>query len=143
MTNRKTVEAAKKLFTNNQKIGKTFEQEWMEHLYSLGMWVHFMHPSPDGSQPFDVIALNNTYGDPIVYAYDCKTLSGKRFPLSRVEDNQAMAYKSLNEHGVHNTYFVIKTETAIHLIPSQEVLCYKEAGEKSIPLEDRYVYMYL
>lgn len=126
---------------NNQKIGKTFEQEWLEHLYSRGMWAHFMHPAPDGSQPFDVIALDNTYGEPIVYAYDCKTLKGNRFPLSRVEDNQAMAFKSLNEHGVHNTYFVIKTEAAIHLIPSQEVLCYKEAGEKSILLEDKYVYM--
>lgn len=126
---------------NNQKVGKTFEQEWLDHLYSLGMWAHFMHPAPDGSQPFDIIAINDYYGEATVYAYDCKTLSGKRFPLNREEDNQEMAFKALNEHGVHNTYFVVKTKEAIHLIPSQEVTAYKEAGEKSIPLEDRYVYM--
>lgn len=128
---------------NNQQIGKSFEQEWIEHLRSLGMWVHFMQPAPDGSQPFDVLSIDNTYGESIVFAWDCKTLSGKRFPLSRIEDNQEMAFKSLNAHGVHNTYFVIKTSTAIHLIPSQEVIAYKEAGEKSIPLEDKYVYKYL
>lgn len=128
---------------NNQQIGKTFEQEWLEHLYSRGMWVHFMHPAPDGSQPFDILAIDDYYGVATVYAYDCKTLSGKRFPLSREEDNQEMAFKALNEHGVHYTYFVVKTKEAIYLIPSQEVTAYKEAGEKSIPLEDKYVYMHI
>jgi Holliday junction resolvase len=126
---------------NNKKIGTAFEQEWIDHLKSLGMWAHFMNPAADGSQPFDVLAIDNKYGEPLVYAYDCKTLKGNRFPLSRVEDNQVMAFKSLSEHGVHNTYFVVKTDAAIHLIPSQEVLCYKEAGEKSILLGDTYVYM--
>ena len=128
---------------NNQKIGKTFEQEWLEHLYSLGMWAHFMHPGPDGSQPFDILALDNRYGEPTVYAYDCKTLKGNRFPLSRAEDNQLLAFKSLNSKGVHNTYFVIKTPAAIHLIPSQEVESYIESGEKSIPLEDKYVHIHI
>lgn len=127
---------------NNQEIGKTFEQEWIDHLYSKGMWVHFMQPAPDGSQPFDVLAVDDYYGEATVYAYDCKTLSGKRFPISRAEDNQIMAFKQLNAHGVHNTYFVIKTSKAIHLIPSQTVNAYIEAGEKSIPLEDKYVYLY-
>lgn len=128
---------------NNQQIGKTFEQEWLDHLYSLGMWAHFMHPAPDGSQPFDIIAVSDKYGDAIVSAYDCKTLEGNRFPLSRAEDNQILAFKSLNAHGVHNTYFVIKTTSTIHLIPSQEVEAYLEAGKKSIPLEDKYVYMHI
>lgn len=129
--------------TNNQKIGKAFEQEWLDYLYSKGMWAHFLQPAPDGSQPFDILAIDNAYGEAIVYAYDCKTLKGNRFSLSREEDNQEMAFKSLNEHGVHNTYFVIKTDKAIHLIPSQEVTARKEAGDKSILLEDNYVYMYL
>lgn len=128
---------------NNQKIGKTFEQEWMEHLASLGMWVHFMNPAPDGSQPFDVLSIDNTYGDTCVHAWDCKTLSGKRFPLSRIEDNQEMAFESLNRRGVHNTYFVIKSDNTIYLIPSQEAIERKHAGEKSIPLEDKYVYQHI
>lgn len=128
---------------NNQKIGKTFEQEWLEHLCSLGMWAHFMHPAPDGSQPFDIIAIDNSYGHPIVYAYDCKTLKGNRFPLNRVEDNQALSFMCLNAHGVHNTYFVIKAEETIYLLRSQEVIDRKNSGEKSILLEDKYVYMYI
>ena len=127
---------------NNQKNGKTFEQEWLDHLRSLGKWAHFMHPAPDGSQPFDVLAIDDTYGHPIVSAFDCKTLSGKRFPLNRVEDNQEMAFKCLNAHGVHNTYFVIKASDEIYLFPSQYVLDKKEAGEKSIALEDRYAYIH-
>lgn len=127
---------------NNQKIGKAFEHEWMEHLASLGMWVHFMQPAPDGSQPFDVLAIDDRYGFPIVYAYDCKTLNGTRFPLSRVEDNQQLAFESLNRRGVDKTYFVIKTKTAIYRIPSQEVIFRKNAGEKSIPLGDSYAYLY-
>lgn len=126
---------------NNQKIGKTFEQEWIEHLYSLGIWAHFMHPAPDGSQPFDIIAINNAYGVPIVCAYDCKTVKGNRFSLNRVEDNQALAFMRLNAHGVHNTYFVIRTDDKIYLLQSQEVIDRKSTGEKSILLEDKYVYM--
>lgn len=127
---------------NNQKIGKEFEQEWIDHIRSLGMWVHFMQPAPDGSQPFDVIAIDDRYGYPVVSAYDCKTLSGKRFPLDRVEDNQRLAFEALNRKGVHNTYFVIKTKTAIYLIPSQEAIVRKDMGEKSIALEDQYAYLY-
>lgn len=128
---------------NNQEIGKTFEEEWLDHLASKGMWAHFMHPAPDGSQPFDIMAIDDSYGEAIVYAYDCKTLTGSRFPIKRAEDNQILAFQALNRKKVYNTYFVVKTKTSIHLIPSQEVEHYLDSGEKSIPLEDRYVYMYL
>ena len=127
----------------NQKIGKEFEQEWMDHLASRGMWVHFMQPAPDGSQPFDVIAIDDRYGVTTVYAYDCKTLSGNRFPLSRVEDNQRLAFESLNRKGVDKTFFVIKNKTAIYCLPSQEVIFRKDSGEKSILLGDYHAYMYL
>lgn len=128
---------------NNQKIGKTFEQEWLEHLHSKGMWAHFLNPAPDGSQPFDIIATDDTYGHPVVSAYDCKTCHSKRFPLNRVEDNQELAFECLNSHGVHNTYFVIKCHDTIYLLPSQEVIDLKHNGDKSILLEDKYVYMYI
>ena len=128
---------------NNQKIGKAFEQEWIDHLQSLGMWAHFMNPAADGSQPFDVLAIDDSYGYPVVYAFDCKTLSGKRFPLDRVEDNQRLAFEALNRKGVSNTFFVIKTKTAIYRITSQEAITRKDLGEKSIALGDQYVYLYL
>ncbi len=128
---------------NNKKLGNSFEQEWMNHLASLGMWVHFMQPAPDGSQPFDVISIDNAYGDTHVCAWDCKTLSGKRFPLSRIEDNQEMAFEALNKRGVYDTCFVIKSGDTVYIIPSRDAIERKHAGEKSILLEDRYVYMHL
>ena len=120
----------------NQKRGKSFEEEWMEYLFSIGYWVHYNHPAPDGSQPFDIIAIYNG----IVSAFDCKTLSGKRFPLNRIESNQETAFSLINAHGVHNTYFVIKTENDIvHLLPSQVVIALKQQGIKSIDItEKRY-----
>lgn len=127
---------------NNKKIGTEFEQEWIDHLQSLGMWAHFMQPAADGSQPFDVMAIDDKYGYPIVFAYDCKTLSGKRFPLDRVEDNQRLAFEALNRKGVGNTFFVVKTKTAIYTIPSQEAIARKDLGEKSIALGDQYAYIY-
>lgn len=115
--------------TTNQKKGKTFEQEWIDYLYSHGMWVHYIQPAPDGSQPFDVIAVK----DGVVYAFDCKTLKGKRFPLNRIEDNQQAAFESLNKQWVFDTYFVIKTDDNFaHVVPSQEAIHLKMAGVKSI-----------
>ena len=45
-----------KNFKNNQQKGKDLEKRFMEYLSRQGYWVHFMHPAPDGSQPFDIIA---------------------------------------------------------------------------------------
>lgn len=125
----------------NQKKGKTFEQEWVEYLYSHGMWVHYIQPSPDGSQPFDVIAVK----DGVVYAFDCKTLKGKRFPLNRIEDNQQAAFESLNKQWVFNTYFAIKTDDNVaHVVPSQRAIHSKTAGVKSIDVtEECYASIYI
>lgn len=125
----------------NQKKGKTFEQEWVDYLYSQGMWVHYIQPAPDGSQPFDVIAAK----DDVMYAFDCKTLSGKRFPLNRIEDNQHTAFELLNQKRNHNTYFVVKTEDNIaHIIPSQEAIRLKMEGVKSIDVtEGCYASIYI
>ena len=128
-----------KNFKNNQERGKDLEQRFMKYLRSLGYWVHFMHPAPDGSQPFDIIACKgcvNT-GQAVLHAFDCKTLKGKRFPLDRVEDNQRMAFQLLNSKGIHNTYFIIESEeNLVHIVPSQSVEQAIQEGRKSISLEE-------
>lgn len=113
---------------NNQKRGKTFEQEWVEYLRSLGYWTHFMQPSPDGSQPFDVLAI---YGNKVL-AFDCKTLDGKRFPLSRIEDNQRLAFEALNNVGVTHTYFVVKIDDTAYIVPSQDAIAALDNGVRGI-----------
>lgn len=127
-----------KTFKNNQQRGKDLEKRFMEYLSRQGYWVHFMHPAPDGSQPFDIIACKGAGNQGLVnvIAFDCKTLGGDRFPLDRVEDNQRTAFKLLNRKGIHNTYFVIEQhENVVRIVPSQDIEKAIKMGKKSIMME--------
>lgn len=122
-----------KTFKNNQHRGKDLEKRFMEFLSRNGFWVHFMHPAPDGSQPFDIIACK----DGIVYAFDCKTLDGKeRFPVDRAEDNQRMAFNLMNRKRNYLTYFVIEVERNIVVfVHSKQIDMAMADGLKSIELK--------
>lgn len=74
---------------NNKKLGSAFEKEVCELLAAKGYWVHFIVPDVRGAQPFDIIAVKN--GE--AYAIDCKTCAAKSFNISRLEDNQVMAFE--------------------------------------------------
>lgn len=74
---------------NNKKRGTEFEQEFCQLLADNGFWVHFMVPNAAGGQPFDVIAVKNG----IAYAVDCKTCKANVFSMSRLEDNQILAFE--------------------------------------------------
>lgn len=74
--------------------GRQFEDYIVKLLGEHGYWVHRLSPDETGQQPFDIIALKGN----VVYAYDAKVLSnGKRFPLSRVEDNQITAFDAFEK----------------------------------------------
>ena len=75
---------------NNKEIGTAFEDRVCEMLSNHGYWAHFITPDERGAQPFDVIAVK----DGIAYAIECKTLSRsqKWFPISRLEENQILAF---------------------------------------------------
>lgn len=74
---------------NNKRLGAAFEREFCKILAERGFWVHFLSPGPTGGQPFDVIAVKNG----IAYAFDCKTSAAERFPVSRLEENQVLAFE--------------------------------------------------
>ena len=74
---------------NNKKIGTDFEREFCQLLSDRGYWVHFLNPDKTGSQPFDVIAVKNV----TAYAFDCKTCIADTFNISRLEDNQILAFE--------------------------------------------------
>ena len=79
--------------------GRQFEDYLVNVLYTHGFWAHRIAPDEAGQQPFDIIALK---GD-MTCAYDAKVLSvGKRFPLSRIEENQLNAF-SIFKHRVWYT----------------------------------------
>lgn len=125
------LQIGRKQAKNNQQKGREFENKFMKWLASKGYWVHFMNPAPDGSQPFDIIAIKKG----TVCAFDCKTLEKGRFPLSRIEDNQMLAFEALNRQEVHNTYFVIDCGSHCRLIPSQTAIERKRKGVKSIDID--------
>ena len=74
---------------NNKRLGSDFEREYCRLLAQKGYWVHFMAPDSRGAQPFDVIAVK----DGKALAVDCKTCVANTFNISRLEDNQIMAFE--------------------------------------------------
>lgn len=74
---------------NNKQIGTQFERSVCNLLADEGYWVHFIVPDARGAQPFDIIAVR----DGFAIAIDCKTCVADVFNISRLEDNQIMAFE--------------------------------------------------
>lgn len=65
-------------------------------------------------QPFDVLAARNGKSYPI----DCKVCEHDKFPLSRIEENQAGAMTLWEETGNGDGWFALKLSNgAIFMIP--------------------------
>ena len=79
---------------SNKKKGTRFEDHLVELLRGLGFWARPMYPAPDGSQPFDVMAVSPK-GE--LFVFENKTNSGKNFSISRLEDNQLINLEYMNE----------------------------------------------
>jgi len=112
---------------SNKRIGTDFENEMCELLTSKGYWVHFIVPDNRGAQPFDIIAVKN--GKAI--AMDCKTCVSKSFNISRLEDNQIMAFEKWLRCGNEMPLIAVKHEEKIYLISYDKL---KE--KKSIRLDN-------
>ena len=97
---------------NNKQIGAKFEQEFVEILANEGFWAHFLAPSPTGAQPFDVIAMRHGYA----YCFDCKTSVKPIFPLSRLEDNQILAFDKWLQCGGQNPMVAVKYDNKVYLV---------------------------
>lgn len=97
---------------NNKKIGNEFEKEFCDLLAEAGFWVHFINPDRTGSQPFDIIAVS----DNKAIAIDCKTCVAKTFNISRLEDNQIMAFEKWLRCGNNLAVIAVKHNTNVYLI---------------------------
>jgi Holliday junction resolvase len=98
---------------NNKKLGTEFEREVVTLLSQKGYWVHFITPDARGSQPFDIIASKDN--EPIVA--DCKTSVSNRFAISRLEENQIMAFDRWYSCGNKKMYVFIKYNEKIYQVP--------------------------
>ena len=74
---------------NNKNLGTAFERRIVQKLTEAGCWVHFIAPDSRGAQPFDIIAAK----DGICIVGDCKTCKDHIFRISRLEENQKMAFE--------------------------------------------------
>lgn len=95
---------------NNKKLGSKFEKEICQRLAAKGYWVHFIVPDIRGAQPFDIIAVK----DGKAFAIDCKTCVADIFSISRLEDNQVMAFEKWIRCG--NTCPLIIVEHKEHIL---------------------------
>jgi len=74
-------------------------------------------PGPDGSQPFDIIAVKAGQA----FAIDCKTCVDDTFPITRLEDNQIMAFEKWLRCGNSMPLVYVKHKGRIHTIPYDEL----------------------
>lgn len=74
---------------NNKRLGTAFEKLVVRRLSEAGYWVHFIAPDNSGAQPFDIIAAKNS----VAVVGDCKTCKDHIFRISRLEENQKMAFE--------------------------------------------------
>lgn len=98
---------------NNKILGTAFEREMCNLLASEGYWVHFIVPDARGAQPFDIIAVKA--GQAI--AIDCKTCVANTFGISRLEENQIMAFEKWISCGNEMPLVAVKHNEHIYLIP--------------------------
>lgn len=73
--------------------GQEFEQWACQWFRNRGYWALNIPKNKFGAQPFDVLAIRGSD----IWAVDCKVCSKSRFPLSRVEDNQWLAFDLMQE----------------------------------------------
>ncbi len=97
---------------NNKRLGTEFEVEFCKLLAGRGYWVHFIAPSPNGGQPFDVIAAK----DGKAHAYDCKTSVAVKFPFTRLEENQKLAFERWKKCGNSEPQIAVKYGNSVYLI---------------------------
>lgn len=127
---------------SNKYKGTKFENELCEKLYAFGgFWARPMFPAPDGSQPFDVMIINQRGN---VFAIECKDCENDVFDLKRIEHNQEVALtRLLFNYNMHNrVFFAFNTSEDIFFVPAQIILDYKinsmfgKKNKKQLNLQD-------
>lgn len=112
---------------NNKRLGTAFEREAVKRLSEQGYWVHFITPDNSGKQPFDIIASK----DNMPFVADCKTSATKNFNITRLEDNQIMAFDLWLSRGNTSAFILIKYNESVYKIPYRML-----KGLKKINLEE-------
>lgn len=102
-------------------VGKQFEEDLCEFFAKIDFYAIYNNRNNSGAQPFDILVIERNQA----YAYECKNLENKNglFPISRVEENQLLAYKRFKECGNNNMYLAILWNDNVYFI-NFDLLCY-------------------
>lgn len=119
---------------SNKKLGTKFERDYLKRLADNEWWAHFLNPDASGAQPFDILALRGSE----TMAIDCKTCASNRFPLSRIEDNQFWAFRSIIWKCDAYCGIAVLHNNEIYLIPFEHILSAQRRNESSIELKEEY-----
>lgn len=107
---------------NNKRLGSAFERTVCETLALKGYWVHFIVPDARGAQPFDIIAVK----DGRALAIDCKTCVADVFNISRLEDNQIMAFEKWIRCGNTMPIIIVEHKDNVYAIPYDKLKEYEK-----------------
>jgi Holliday junction resolvase len=102
---------------NNKQIGTEFEKAIVDLLSKQGYWVHFIVPDARGAQPFDIIAVK----DGMAVAMDCKTCKDRYFRMSRLEENQIMAFEKWMRCGNTHPFLAVEHGDIIRFVDYVEL----------------------
>lgn len=108
--------------------GEKFERVFCELLKEDGYWALRIPKNNTGAQPFDILAIS---GDSML-AVDCKVCKSNRFPLSRIEDNQWLAFKMLAERTNARIGIAVYHNGQVFMIPYGMLLRAAERNCSSI-----------
>lgn len=97
---------------NNKQLGTAFERMIVRKLAEEGYWVHFISPDVRGAQPFDIIAAKNGK----VLVGDCKTCKDHIFRISRLEENQKLAFEKWVACGNPDPVIFVEYKNSIKIL---------------------------
>lgn len=119
---------------SNKSNGNCFEREMAKMLSDKGCWVHIIRDNENG-QPFDLIAVRRS----TTTAIDCKLCLSDSFKLSRIEDNQRLAFEKFNRcAGAGRSVLALKfvKHDSIVFMTYEKALYYKNQGKKSVTYDE-------
>jgi len=98
----------------SQKVGKSFEEELCWWFRNNGYYPEYHEKSASGSQNGDITIIRHN----IATKVECKHLAAKNglFPLSRIESNQWLAYKTFKECKNNNMVLAILWCDSVYFI---------------------------
>ena len=112
--------------------GEQFEVAVCKCLQRKGCWALRIPRNASGAQPFDILAIRGSE----IWAIDCKVCSEPRLRLSRIEDNQWLAFDLLKRKTNATCGFCWYHDGKTGFIDYETAVKARDGEQKSILLEE-------